>query len=81
MTVDPDGVIKRFNILKNKPISMPVVQDIETVEPFSFNQRMKRFDAGIIIRISAMRITALHIFCGLAPGIRNILTATVAMYD
>ena len=52
MTVDPDGVIKRFNILKNKPISMPVVQDIETVEPFSFNQRMKRFDAGIIIGVT-----------------------------
>ena len=37
MTVDPDGVIKRFNILKNKPISMPVVQNIETVEPFAYS--------------------------------------------
>lgn len=35
--MNPNSVIKGFNILKNEPVSMFVVNDIKSVEPFSFD--------------------------------------------
>ena len=32
--MNPNSVIKGFNILKNEPVSMFVVNDIKSVEPF-----------------------------------------------
>lgn len=52
MTMDSDSIIKGFNIFEYKLIGMIVVFDIESVKPFSFNQGMKGFDAGIFIRIT-----------------------------
>ena len=69
MAMNPNGIIKGFNILKNKPVGMFVVNDIKSVKPFSFNQGMERFDAGVIVRITAVRIASLHLFSGFAPGI------------
>ena len=42
---------------------------------------MERFNTGIVIRVTAMGIAALHLFRGFPPGIRNILAATVGMND
>ena len=56
MAMNPNGIIKGFNILKNKPVGMFV----ESVKPFSFNQGMERFDTGVIVRITAVRIASPH---------------------
>lgn len=69
MTMDSDRVIKGFNIFKYKTVGMIVVFDIEPVKPFSFNQGMEGFDTGIIIRITTMRIAALHRFRGFTPSV------------
>lgn len=61
--MDSDRVIKGFNIFKYKPVSMIVVFNIEPVKPFSFKQGMERFNADIVIRVTTMRIAALHSFC------------------
>ena len=63
MTMNSDSVIKGFNIFEYKPVGMIVVFDIEPVKPFSFNQGMEGFYAGIVIRITPMRIAMLHRFC------------------
>ncbi len=77
MTVNPYGVIKGFNIFKDKPVSMFLIPDIKTVKPFSFDQGMERLDTGIIVRITAMGIAALHLFRGFPPRSGNILAAAV----
>ena len=69
MTVNPNGIIKGFDILEYKPIGVFVVNIIESVKPFSFDYGMKRFDAGIIVRITTMGIASLHLFCDLTPRI------------
>ena len=60
MAMNPNGIIKGFNILKNEPVGMFVVNDIKSVKPFSFNQGMERFDTGVIVRITAVRIASPH---------------------
>ena len=77
MTVNPYGVIKGFDVFKDKPVSVFLILDVKAVKPFSFNQGMERFDAGIVIRITTMGIAALHLLRGFTPGIGNILAATV----
>ena len=77
MTVNPYGVIKGFNIFKDKPISMFLILDIKTIKPFSFDQRMERLNTCIIVRITTVGIAALHLFRGLTPCIGDILAATV----
>ena len=37
MAVNPNDIIKGFNILKYKPIGMFVVSDMKSVKPFSFD--------------------------------------------
>lgn len=37
VTVNPNGIIKGFDILEYKPICVFVVNDIESVKPFSFD--------------------------------------------
>ena len=37
LAVNPNGIIKGFNILKYKPIGMFVVNDMKSVKPFSFD--------------------------------------------
>ena len=75
--MNSDGVIKGFNVFKYKPVGMVVVSNIESVKPFSFNQGMKGFNAGIVIRVTTMGIAALHLFCGFTPGIGYILATTI----
>ena len=37
MTVNPNGIVKGFDILKYKSIGMFVVNDMKSVKPFSFD--------------------------------------------
>ena len=41
MAVNPNGIIKGFNILKYKPIGMFVVNNMKSVKPFSFIKKWK----------------------------------------
>lgn len=68
MAVDPNGVIKGFDILEYKPICVLVVDNRKAVEPFPFNQGVKGFYAGIIVWITAMGIATLHLFGSLTPS-------------
>lgn len=60
MTVNPDCIIKSFDILKYERISMSVITDIKSVESFSFNQGMKGFHTCVIVWIVFMRVVTLH---------------------
>mgnify|MGYP007017317079 CR=1 FL=1 len=79
MTMDPDSVIKSFNVFENKPISVIMIPNSKAVKPFSFNQRMKGFNTGIIIGVAFVRIAAFHIFGGFQPGTGYILASTIRM--
>lgn len=37
VAMNPNSIIKCFNILKNQLVGVLVVNDVESVEPFSFN--------------------------------------------
>lgn len=50
MAVNSYGVIKRFNIFIDKPASMPLILDIKTLKPFSFEQEMERLNTSIICK-------------------------------
>lgn len=54
MAMNPNGVVKGFDIFEYKPVSMFEILDIEAIKPFSLNQRMEGFDTGIIVWISGM---------------------------
>nr|DAO51393.1 MAG TPA: hypothetical protein [Caudoviricetes sp.] len=67
MTMNSDSVIKGLDVFKNQVVCVSVILNVKTVKPFSFYERMKGFNAGIVIRIPFMRIAALHVFCGFTP--------------
>jgi len=41
VAMNPYCVVKGFNIFKYKPVRMCVIPDFETVNPFSFDERME----------------------------------------
>ena len=60
---------------------MPKICDFKAIQPFSFDQGMKGFDAGIVIRITFMAVAALHVFGSFSVCFRNILAAAVTVND
>ena len=56
MTVDPDSVIKGFNVFENKAISLVVVENAKAIQPFSFDKGMEGFNTGIVIRITGITV-------------------------
>ena len=58
-----------------------MILNTKPIEPFAFDQRMKSFYAGIVIRAANMRISARHLLRGLPIGSGYILTSPVRMYD
>jgi hypothetical protein len=77
--MNPFRVIKSFNIFKNKPVCMDMILDFESVDPFTFNEGMKGFYAGIIPREGFLGIASLHFGSCFPVFFRNILASTVAM--
>ena len=49
--MNPDSVIKCFDILKYEPICVLVIENAEPVEPLSFYKGMEGVDTGVIVRI------------------------------
>jgi len=68
VAVDPNGVIKGFDILEYKPIFVLVVNNRKAVKSLPFDQGMEGFYAGIIVWITAMGIATLHLFSSLTPS-------------
>ena len=51
MTVNTNGIKKSVDILKNEFPGMIVVANFKTVKPLAFDERMKRFDTCVVVRI------------------------------
>ena len=64
MTMNSDSVVKGFDVFKNQVVCVSVILNVKTVKPFPFYEWMEGFNAGIVIRITFMWITALHVFGG-----------------
>ena len=47
MAVDPDGVVKGFDVLEHKSVSVSAVFNPEAVEPFALDERVKGW-SGIL---------------------------------
>lgn len=54
MTVDSNSIVKSFDIFKHQTIGMIVIGNSEAVQPFSLDQRVERFDIGVVVWISFM---------------------------
>ena len=72
-------IVESFQIFKNQLVCLLIITDFKAIEPFTFDNRMKGFNACIIPRKSFLRITALHIFGCFFIFLCNILTATIRM--
>ena len=57
MTVNTNGIIKSVDILKNEFLCMIAIANFKTVKPLAFDERMKRFDACVVVRIPFFRVT------------------------
>ena len=68
MAVDPDGVVKGFDVLEHKSVSVSAVFDPEAAEPFALDERVKGFDAGVVVGISLVAVTELELFGDFAVG-------------
>ena len=62
MAMNSFRIVESFQIFKNQLVCLLIVANFKAIEPFTFDNRMKAFNACIIPRKSFLRITALHIF-------------------
>ena len=46
--MDTPGVVEHVNVLKYQPMRMLYVTDPEPIQPFPLDQRVERFNAGIV---------------------------------
>ena len=79
MAMNSFRIVESFQIFKNQLVCLLIVANFKAIEPFTFDNRMKGFNACIIPRKSFLRITALHIFGCFFIFLCNILTATIRM--
>jgi len=81
MTVDPDGVVKGFDVLEHKSVSVSAVFNPEAVEPFALDERVKGFDAGVVIGVPLVAVAELELFGDFAVGFGYVLASPVRMED
>ena len=79
MAMNSFRIVESFQIFKNQLVCLLIITDFKAIEPFTFDNRMKGFNACIIPRKSFLRITALHIFGCFFIFLCNILAATIRM--
>ena len=77
MAMNSFRIVESFQIFKNQLVCLLIITDFKAIEPFTFDNRMKGFNACIIPRKSFLRITALHIFGCFFIFLCNILAATI----
>jgi hypothetical protein len=81
VTMDADGVVKSLDVFKDQPVRMLIIQDFETIQPFTLDQRVKGFNTGVVIRIAFVTVTELKLLCGFSIRFRNILTSAIRVKD
>ena len=79
MAMNSFRIVESFQIFKNQLVCLLIVANFKAIEPFTFDNRMKGFNACIILWKSFLRITALHIFVCFFIFLCNILAATIRM--
>ena len=72
-------IVESFQIFKNQLVCLLIITDFKAIEPFTFDNRMKGFNACIIPRKSFLRVATLHIFSCFFVFLCNILAATIRM--
>lgn len=77
MTVDSYGIVKSFDIFKHQTIGMIVIGNSEAVQPFSLDQRVERFDTGIVVWISFLAVAKLKTTGSVTIRLCHILTAAI----
>ena len=68
MAMNSYRVIKRLDVFEYESISMMIVAYAEAIQPFPLNQSVERLDAGVVVRIAAMRIASLHLLSSFSLG-------------
>ena len=58
MAVDPDRVVKGFDILEHQLVRKTVIRYAEPAQPLALDKRMEGFDAGVIVfqRLKVVRL-------------------------
>ena len=75
MAMNSFRIVESFQIFENQAVCLLVIVNFKAVEPFTFDNRMEGFNAGIIPRKCFLWVTTLHIFCCFFIFRCNILTA------
>ena len=81
MAMDPDSIVKGFDIFEDQFVSMLIIGNLKPVQPFPLDERVEGLDAGVIIRITLVAVTELELFRSLAVGIGNVLASAIGMQD
>ena len=81
MAVNAYCIIKCFDIFKNQFICVCIIKDFEPIDPFPFQECMKRFYTGIIPWICFLWITVNHTCGCFLKCFRHVLTSPVTMED
>ena len=79
--MDSDSVIEGFDVFENQFVGMTIIDNLEPLQPFSFDQGMEGFDAGIIVRVTFVAVTELELFRSLFISFGNVLAAPVRMQN
>lgn len=56
MAMNSFRIVESFQIFKNQLVCLLIVANFKAIEPFTFDNRMKGFNACIILRKSFLRI-------------------------
>ena len=62
MTVDSNRVVKSLNILENQAVCMVKIAYLKAIKPFTLNQGMKGFNAGVVIGTALVTVAKLELF-------------------
>lgn len=79
MAVHADRIVKRIYVLEDEAVCFLIIPDFESAKPFSFYQRVKGFDAGIIPWITFLGITVDHSSGCVEKFICNVLASAIAL--
>ena len=52
----PNSIVKGFDIFKHQTVRLIIINNTESVDPFSFDKRMKGFNAGVVVRVSRVAV-------------------------
>ena len=77
MTMYANSVVESLDIFEYQFVSIMIIGDLESVQPFPFDKGMEGLDTGIIIWITLMAVAELELLSCLAVSRGNVLASTV----